>query len=217
MELNHFNSLILYTVLHDFLILTTTNTKLNGIDMGTYIKTILLMGIFIPFLEESIYRSCLMTLLGNLENYRLIVSIIFALSHMSNIYTFEVNSSFKVKILTIISQCFMTFLLGQYLNAQSLGYSIINHMTFNTINLTLLMLGMIIRNYFNSTGPEIIPYQFNFDNEVIFMPKMKRVKSLNSIKTAANYDCINVDTKNFPQNIKEILKIKLYSIVAVKY
>jgi len=217
---DNFNSLIIYTIFHHILVWFIhhkTKIEMVKIDLNVKmcIEIIFWCIILGPFVEESVFRSSLNTLLCDFTNYKLIISILFGSMHISNSFFNLEKLSFRIKIVISISQCFMTFLLSQYLNELNLGYSIIAHGIFNCVSISSFIAVMMIRRYFGMVCDENVQR-----DEYVYLqiPTMKRSLSLTTIANKSNtcyptsiksqYRRINI--ANLPEEIKKINKFKLY-------
>ena len=217
MIINNFTSLILYSIFHN-IIVTIVISKINNENLNNTIKLSYIISscVVIPFLEESIFRSCLFNLLSDVPNYKIIISALFGLLHTSNAFIIFKQISTFSKTLIGISQCFMTFLLGQYLNTLTLGYAIITHMTFNFV----ITMWYNLSNYYKlrHTQTQTQIQEIGDNIRFIDLPEMKRCLSMNSIdylkKKGLNFRNINIS--NFPEDIKKIIKAELHRNKIIK-
>lgn len=200
-------TLIIYTIFHNILITTICIliTKTNCQEKLT-LSSFLVLCIIIPFIEESIFRSCLVTLLDQIQYYKIIISSIFGLMHTYNVFTTNITTSNSTRIIIGISQSIMTFFLGQFLIELSLGYAIISHMIYNCIVVGAYNIQYMIINKLYPSKKTSLNLFSNY--RYVSKPKFKKSVSTNCIKSTLEIKRIEI-TK-FPDDIKNILQINLY-------
>lgn len=102
--------------------------------------TFISIGIIIPILEESFFRCTLNSLFGDYSYFRLVNASLFGLAHATN-YTLHRN----IYLLGI--QCFMTWLLGWYLDGlNNIVLAISYHILYNILGLgSVALLGKVLK------------------------------------------------------------------------
>ncbi|ARF10247.1 CAAX protease family protein [Hokovirus HKV1] len=205
---NTLQILITYAIFHNVLLilhglLTKKSSKDEDINSTAILSTIIFTAFMVPIYEEAIFRSLLMTILRDIPNYKLIISIIFGICHIFNISHNTRNGKFRY--ISTLSQCIMTFLLGQYLNTISLFNALLFHMAFNMIAIFIHLIKFFACSY-------LFPYKKESHNKHIFISRSttKKSKSVDNFEYPKNKDCIGIPTKNLPQDIKEILDIYFF-------
>lgn len=107
----------------------------SAITWPVYLRSLIVLSVVCPLIEEAVYRCAAPSMFGGFEHHKIIISVVFALTHSYN-YTL-----YKSWMLTGI-QVFYTFFLGYYLSGiESIWQQIGTHalMNFLAVNIELTM------------------------------------------------------------------------------
>ena len=162
-------------------------------DFKNIFRNLLLLGIVVPIVEESLFRSTLYSLTNHLEYYKMLNAIIFGLHHLSNYFiTYDIKFT--------IVQTIFAFYIGYYLvDLNNILMSMFIHSIYNSS----MMIIIYIYDYFtlndkidniddydlktihpvpiynsNSFKPIRIPHCLNYD-------KLKKSKSVDDLQESS--------------------------------
>lgn len=216
----HLYILIIHTVI--FWLATMIICKAiprQQITIKNIITNFFVMVIFMPFIEESIFRSCLVTLLKEIRYCDIIISNLFGLLHITNTFLAQDYSVLNIKQKIILAFLHSSVIgnLGYYLTTISLGEAIIVHILYNFCGMlfTAITCYKITKQITNIVDIKpskknvmVTKYRINcdHDNDHIYYC------DADTRKVDTTYDFINIEKK--PEYIKAMhdVRFKLYDI-----